>query len=484
MERSPPGQRVEENQTPAQLNDSPTNSELFVDRVFLWDSNADVSSPQHIESSVIDLLEIDSAEQSLSLSSLRRRRTRSVSVIANRLSRKNPLDITPERRPLPDPIRVSVSEEDFREVFIDQLENLRSARSSPVSLSREPSLQSTESPPNSSEDLDPVIGQTPELIDSRMNEDEYRETSGSLGRELRAARRAIGGYTFEDVRIIEKDSFLATLREIKRAVNDVVDQLDEFTDKLKDPADIERKRIWDNEIKSLLQEEKNNANLVKDKMQELVEASEAAKAAAAPVPPAGGNSAIEELLKVEREKILAALNREKAQILQKQEIVKKEADNISTKLLEVSVDKDTPDDEIRSLTLKTEKWKQELKSLEKRVGELLIESAGLDDAVVKENNQKIETLVSKASKAVDVSCKEVMNEHDKRGFYMLTDNKSKETVEFPSFHGKRGENVYEFVSKFKRAIVANQVAERDKVPKLTKCLAGSEAKDWTSFYRH
>ena len=106
----------------------------------------------------------------------------------------------------------------------------------------------------------------------------------------------------------------------------------------------------------------------------------------------------------------------------------------------------------------------------------MIESAGLDDADIKTNNKKIETSLVKAGKAVDVSSKEILTEHNKRGFYMLTDSKLKGTVEFPSFEGMRGENVYEFVTKFRRAIVSNQLAERDKVPKLIKCLSGEAKK--------
>ena len=115
MEKALPDQRVEEHvtdETSAQFHNSPTNSELFVDCVFQWDSNADVSAPLYIESSVLDLL-IGSEGQPISFSGRRRQRSRSLSVIVNRINRRNPLDITEERRPLPDPIGVSVSEEDF-----------------------------------------------------------------------------------------------------------------------------------------------------------------------------------------------------------------------------------------------------------------------------------------------------------------------------------------------------------------------------------
>ena len=141
---------------------------------------------------------------------------------------------------------------------------------------------------------------------------------------------------------------------------------------------------------------------VKDKMQELMDAAKAAEAAAPAPAVVGGTGAIEELLKVEREKMLATHNREIAKIVQKQEIVKKEADDMCARLHEVSVNKDTLDDTIRSLTPKTEKWKQELKSLERKFGELLIESAGIDNDDVKRNNEVIETSVGKASKSVDV----------------------------------------------------------------------------------
>ena len=65
---------------------------------------------------------------------------------------------------------------------------------------------------------------------------------------------------------------------------------------------------------------------------------------------------------------------------------------------------------------------------------------------------------------------------DKRGLYLDCKNLSKDTVEFPMFTGEIDDNVYEFIKEFRHALIANQVAERDKVAKLLKCLSGT-AKD-------
>ena len=146
------------------------------------------------------------------------------------------------------------------------------------------------------------------------------------------------------------------------------------------------------------------------------------------------------------------------------------------------IDASTTDDKVRSLTLQTEKLKDLVRIISRKIGELLIESAGIETDGMKDDNAAAVKMVDKMKEIVTQKSKEILTEQDKRGLYVLTDNKAKETVEFPQFEGKRGENVYEFVEKFKRAIVANQVAESDKVAKLIKCLNGDARKKIGAHY--
>ena len=106
-------------------------------------------------------------------------------------------------------------------------------------MSRQPSPERTVSPVRS-EDFNVVLDKTPQSPDSKMNDDKYKEAIGSLKRQLRAARRAIGGYTPADVRLVDRDTFHVTLAEIKVTVNSVVDQMDEFTDRLEDAGNADR----------------------------------------------------------------------------------------------------------------------------------------------------------------------------------------------------------------------------------------------------
>ena len=94
--------------------------------------------------------------------------------------------------------------------------------------------------------------------------------------------------------------------------------------------------------------------------------------------------------------------------------------------------------------LKTEKWKQEIKNLEKKLSELLIESASIGIDGIKEDNESPSVIVNHTKNIVQDKSNKILTEHDKRGLYALTDNKSKESVEFPTFNDKRGESVFEF----------------------------------------
>ena len=73
--------------------------------------------------------------------------------------------------------------------------------------------------------------------------------------------------------------------------------------------------------------------------------------------------------------------REKAQLTQKQEILVQDAQELIEILGNVSVSNTTTDDMIRSLTLKTEKWKGELKSIEKCYAEIRCSQLALNQKI-------------------------------------------------------------------------------------------------------
>lgn len=111
-----------------------------------------------------------------------------------------------------------------------------------------------------------------------MDETENNQESAVLARKVRAARRAICNYTPDDVRLLDNLQLHGTLSDIRDTVNKIVDEIDEFTDKLLDDNDAARKTHWETELSNLLVEEKNNASSVKDKMTELIqEAGEAGR---------------------------------------------------------------------------------------------------------------------------------------------------------------------------------------------------------------
>ena len=83
-------------------------------------------------------------------------------------------------------------------------------------------------------------------------------------------------------------------------------------------------------------------------------------------------------------------------------------------------------------------WKEEIRALEKKLSELLVESAGIDMEGVKEQNEHVSATVDRTKKVIAEKSRQILSEHDMRGFYVLFENKSKETVEFPSFHGNQG----------------------------------------------
>ena len=263
-------------------------------------------------------------------------------------------------------------------------------------------------------------------------DEEYNRQKTPLERSVRLARRAIGSYTANDVHVQDQAIFHAKLDEIRTNITSVVDEIDIFIELLQHPNDAERKGTWEREIGSLISEEKNNAKTVKDAMARAIDAERQCVhkqdvTRAQELAQAGGQegqqaimtpsiTAMQELTQAEATRVAAAL-REIAKIKQKQENLKTEVDSLVTRMGQVQASNDSTDDEIRTLTLQTEKWKTEVISMNKKYMEMLVESAGLESEEVHTNNNTLKTTLDRGERCVKDTSKTVL-EHNKRGLYI------------------------------------------------------------------
>ena len=330
-----------------------------------------------------------------------------------------------------------------------------------------------------------------------MDEEEYNQRNGGLERQVRAARREIGKYTKDDVMLIDRGTYSDNLAETRNKVTEVVEEIDAFIDELEDPSEVAKKAKWNNEMRNLLEELKANEKEVKQSMTNLILGNpndvEAMFRGPAAGPGGGGQVVQEQLPNVhlpgevgrEQARLDRELQRDIAKVGQKRIIINEKADEIVSQMKDVSkigneeenVGKTfadlMSDDQVRENLRDSTTWKKKLDALFDDKNALLVEAAGLPAEAFE--NDEMKQKVEKAKESVRNVIKELKKVDKSRGLYTLSSNKSKDTVEFPHFGGKTGDNIFEFTEKFKKALTSNQVSEEDKVAKLIKCLSG-EAK--------
>ena len=273
------------------------------------------------------------------------------------------------------------------------------------------------------------------------------EKTITLKRKLRLTRK-----------IVDRTYYREQLNRINSAVLEVVGEIEEFIDEISDQG---TKEEWNAEVASIIAEEEANSIAVKKQLEEVCSAEVTAVTS-------------------ERRKEKDADDaREKAKLVQKRKLVREDVSKMLTKMNLLTNLEILDDDKIRRHWNESETWKTDLRNFKERLDDVLIQSAGLG---LDEDNATAISSLEKLGDRVREKILKLQEVSDKRGLYLGCENASRDTVEYPTYAGELGENIYEFAAEFKSAVIANQVAEKDKVKKLLKCLSGSARSKMGTYY--
>ena len=137
----------------------------------------------------------------------------------------------------------------------------------------------------------------------------------------------------------------------------------------------------------------------------------------------------------------------------------------------IGASKDLTDLQIREYLQSSKIWETKLEDIHSSKVKAEKEIIGLD--FDEDAKKKFLTTVQNCKEAVVSKIKDLKEEDAERGLYSLSKT-VKDVAVYPApFSGKHGEDVYKFTDKFKEAITANQIREKDKIEILKKHLKGS-----------
>ena len=239
-----------------------------------------------------------------------------------------------------------------------------------------------------------------------MEQNDYSTRIAALTRQVRGARRKIGEYTKNDVKLIDRDTFNGKLSDIRKCVTEVIDEVDALLEELEDPVDVDKKNLWDDTLRSLIYELKSNEKEVKQAMTRLL-IDDANNAAAVrhherPVPyrdfnrggPGGAaavarhEAGINLLLYSEHQRQEMETQKQLAKVEQKRKIINYKAEKLSRTIDDITeVDEDNDDqktfaelmsnDQIRENLEEGSIWRKISDAIDNEMNDLLIEAAGL-----------------------------------------------------------------------------------------------------------
>ena len=121
--------------------------------------------------------------------------------------------------------------------------------------------------------------------------------------------------------------------------------------------------------------------------------------------------------------------------------------------------------------LESKRWETELK-------ELVTTKAALDKDLLSteglgQESTDLKKVVEAAIAKVEMKIKELTLVDKEKCLYSLSKPVKEVHIYPPPFSGKPGENVFKFIEKMKIAMIANQIAENNKIEVLKKHLRGS-----------
>ena len=329
----------------------------------------------------------------------------------------------------------------------------------------------------------PIIGVSPlqelneiednyEVFEIKMDDNVYRANLKQAKLHKRQFNSFLSLFTADEViDILHKETYKEKLNSIGIKFLEISDWFDSLIIDLEENN--ENERIT--EIESIQTEmkniKKNHEKLIMSKLSELISAQPAdGHTPALPVAPAlipadPGTIARNENKKLEE-------LRAKARI--KKSFTEDRIKSLKQKVQSFKTPSEMTNDEVRFAMKESKSWEKKYDEIVTEQQRYYEECVPFDD--MEEDKENV-ILVEALGDAISDKVSLLEVEDEERGLSCRAENKSKDTVVFPSqFKGDLGKNVFKFVDEIKNAIIDSQIKKSDQVKTLLKYLGGEAKK--------
>ena len=290
-----------------------------------------------------------------------------------------------------------------------------------------------------------------------MDEAVFSTRLKNIKKDIRIVESRIEEFTPDDITLNHKDTLADSLQRIRVIYQSTRDKIYDLISDLDEEADKERIENLNKLDQSIFVKFKNNNKAVNDKMVSLLSAVDVQK----------------ENDQKEKDKREADEKREKLQLRITKQFEK--ITSLKTKVSSLKATDSMNEVEIKQHLLDSSKWEKELENL--------IQSKDLidiDDISIKADEDLVNEFADKFAEVVDTVAKRIselkLKDNDLK-LHTFAPAKSKDTVTYPpKFSGKDNDDVYKFIKDFRTAITSDHVKKSEEINKLLSCLDG-RAKD-------
>lgn len=284
-----------------------------------------------------------------------------------------------------------------------------------------------------------------------MDETAYRTRSKQLDRKIKDIEDAIKDFTVEDVH--DHDTDVATpLGDVKTRFEAFRTEVRDFCDEIDEEAHGDWTESWQQKLDTLHGKYKQNDRQVRAKLKQLKDAKEESVQSHS----TSRNTSFDDLASIENKTRV----KRKHLLLEMKDLAEavKEAGSIP-KLNDFDV--------VKYLKM-SRKWQQELKEINKKIGDL--EEITVNHPLPSVEQEELENVHAALKGDVKAAVRMLETEDETRQLYTLNQTSSKEAVPYPVFKGRPDEDIHKFIRDFKDAAVRNQIPRKDQVKILRRSL--------------
>ena len=305
--------------------------------------------------------------------------------------------------------------------------------------------------------------------ENKMDENDYKSKLKQAKLYKRQFTTLLSTFTADNVTsIVHKNLYETKLHNIGAKFIEISNWFDSLIVDLEENDENDRKAVIEAIQTEIKLANQNNEKLILDKISDLVSCQSGSVGSSPSVTDRSDSEPINHSYarKLEESKAKAGI---------KKSFIEEKVKSLKQKVRSFKAPVEMTNDEVCYALKESKTWERKFEEIVNEQQKYYEECVPFDDLedAKEQVRQEIESLQDTITDKISL----LAVEDESRGLSCRAENKSKDTVVFPSvFKGELGENVFKFVEEIKNAIIDSQVKKSDQVKTLLKYLGGEAKK--------